>query len=122
MVMWGSDYLLGLSTFAPEEFARRDRLWADADPRFHELNDVLQYLGAFAFPLFGQNVSKLYLTAYNGIHVTRPSISTASQFDVLEAAVQPSAMLSPLAFTTRPHNSMRAFARCSADGPAVRFA
>lgn len=49
MVMYGSDYLLGLSTFAPEEFALRDRYWRDGDPRFYELNDVLQYLGAFAF-------------------------------------------------------------------------
>jgi hypothetical protein len=49
MVMYGSDYLLGLSTFAPEEFARRDRLWHDGDPAFHELNDALQYLGAFTF-------------------------------------------------------------------------
>ncbi|MEP6624817.1 MAG: dihydrodipicolinate synthase family protein [Acidimicrobiia bacterium] len=49
MVMYGSDYLLGLSTFAPEEFAIRDRMWADHDPRFSELNDVLQYLGAFTF-------------------------------------------------------------------------
>lgn len=49
MVMWGSDYLLGLSTFAPAEFARRDQLWMDGDPAFHELNDLLQYLGHFAF-------------------------------------------------------------------------
>src|SRR4051812_47420624 len=49
MVMWGSDYLLGLSTFAPEEFARRDRLWRNGDPAFYELNDVLQYLGAYTF-------------------------------------------------------------------------
>ena len=49
MVMYGSDYLLGLSTFAPEEFALRDRLWAAGDPRFHELNDLLQYLGHFTF-------------------------------------------------------------------------
>ncbi|MEL7207412.1 MAG: dihydrodipicolinate synthase family protein, partial [Actinomycetota bacterium] len=28
MVMYGSDYLLGLSAFAPEAFATRDRLWA----------------------------------------------------------------------------------------------
>ena len=41
MVMYGSDYLLGLSTFAPEEFALRDRLWASGDARFHELNDLL---------------------------------------------------------------------------------
>jgi dihydrodipicolinate synthase/N-acetylneuraminate lyase len=49
MVMWGSDYLLGLSTFAPDLFARRDALWTDGDPAFHELNDALQALGALAF-------------------------------------------------------------------------
>jgi dihydrodipicolinate synthase/N-acetylneuraminate lyase len=49
MVMYGSDYLLGLSAFAPEAFAARDALWALGDPRFYELNDLLQYLGCFAF-------------------------------------------------------------------------
>ena len=49
MVTWGSDYLLGLSTFAPAEFARRDELWLAGDPAFHELNDLLQYLGQFSF-------------------------------------------------------------------------
>ena len=49
MVMYGSDYLLGLSTFAPDKFAERDRLWANGDPGFHQLNDVLQYLGSFTF-------------------------------------------------------------------------
>jgi dihydrodipicolinate synthase/N-acetylneuraminate lyase len=49
MVMYGSDYLLGLSTFAPDLFAKRDRYWRDGDPRFFELNDVLQYLGFLAF-------------------------------------------------------------------------
>jgi dihydrodipicolinate synthase/N-acetylneuraminate lyase len=49
MVMYGSDYLLGLSTFAPEAFARRDALWEAGDPAFYELNDLLQYLGFFAF-------------------------------------------------------------------------
>lgn len=49
MVMYGSDYLLGLSTFAPDLFARRDALWATGDPVFYELNDLLQYLGCFAF-------------------------------------------------------------------------
>ena len=49
MVMYGSDYLLGLSTFAPDAFATRDAFWAAGNPRFHELNDVLQYLGQFAF-------------------------------------------------------------------------
>ena len=49
MVMYGSDYLLGLSTFAPDLFARRDALWQAGDPGFYELNDLLQYLGFFAF-------------------------------------------------------------------------
>jgi dihydrodipicolinate synthase/N-acetylneuraminate lyase len=49
MVMYGSDYLLGLSTFAPDYFALRDRYWLEGDARFYELNDLLQYLGHFAF-------------------------------------------------------------------------
>jgi dihydrodipicolinate synthase/N-acetylneuraminate lyase len=49
MVRWGSDYLLGLSTFAPEAFALRDRFWAEGDARFYELNDLLQHLGWFTF-------------------------------------------------------------------------
>lgn len=49
MVMYGSDYLLGLSTFAPDLFARRDAFWASGDPEFYQLNDVLQYLGFLAF-------------------------------------------------------------------------
>jgi dihydrodipicolinate synthase/N-acetylneuraminate lyase len=49
MACYGSDYLLGLSAFAPEAFAERDRRWRECDRRFHELNDLLQYLGAFAF-------------------------------------------------------------------------
>ncbi len=49
MVMYGSDYLLGLSTFAPDIFALRDRFWETGDPAFYEINDVLQYLGFLAF-------------------------------------------------------------------------
>ncbi len=50
MVMYGSDYLLGLSTFAPAEFAARDRCWTHGDvDGFHRRNDVLQWLGATAF-------------------------------------------------------------------------
>jgi hypothetical protein len=49
MVMYGSDYLLGLSTFAPDLFAERDRRWADGEPTFIELNDALQHLGNVAF-------------------------------------------------------------------------
>jgi dihydrodipicolinate synthase/N-acetylneuraminate lyase len=49
MVRWGSDYLLGLSAFAPAAFARRDRLWAAGDRRALEVDDALQALGALAF-------------------------------------------------------------------------
>lgn len=49
MVMYGSDYLLGLSTFAPDAFAARDAMWESGDPAFYELNDLLQYLGAYTF-------------------------------------------------------------------------
>jgi dihydrodipicolinate synthase/N-acetylneuraminate lyase len=50
LVIHGSDYLLGLSTFAPEAFAARDAAWVVGDEaRFWELNDVLQYLGQLTF-------------------------------------------------------------------------
>ena len=49
MVIYGSDYLLGLSSFAPDLFAQRDAWWQAGDPRFYELNDALQYLGEFTF-------------------------------------------------------------------------
>jgi dihydrodipicolinate synthase/N-acetylneuraminate lyase len=49
MVMYGSDYLLGLSTFAPDVFAKRDAAWATGNPAFYELNDWLQYLGFLTF-------------------------------------------------------------------------
>ena len=49
MVMYGSDYLLGLSTFCPDLFAKRDAYWETGDAKFYELNDLLQYLGFFSF-------------------------------------------------------------------------
>ncbi|WP_166824348.1 dihydrodipicolinate synthase family protein [Thalassoroseus pseudoceratinae] len=49
MIMYGSDYLLGLSTFAPDLFAKRDAMWEAGDPAFYELNDQLQYLGYLTF-------------------------------------------------------------------------
>lgn len=49
MVMYGSDYLLGLSTFCPDVFAKRDAMWLAGDDDFYQLNDMLQYLGFFAF-------------------------------------------------------------------------
>ncbi len=49
MVMYGSDYLLGLSTFAPDLFAERDAMWLAGDAGFYQLNDLLQYLGFLVF-------------------------------------------------------------------------
>jgi 4-hydroxy-tetrahydrodipicolinate synthase len=48
MIEYGSDYLLGLATFAPEKFAQRDRLWEAGDPGYYALSDALQYLGNVA--------------------------------------------------------------------------
>ena len=49
MIEYGSDYLLGLATFAPEKFAERDRLWEAGDPEYYALSDALQYVGNVAF-------------------------------------------------------------------------
>jgi 4-hydroxy-tetrahydrodipicolinate synthase len=49
MIEYGSDYLLGLATFDPASFAKRDRLWASSDPAYYELSDALQHLGNVAF-------------------------------------------------------------------------
>jgi len=49
MVAYGSDYLLGLSTFAPEAFAARDRALATGDVAFLARNDALQHLGNVGF-------------------------------------------------------------------------
>ncbi len=49
MIEYGSDYLLGLATFAPDAFARRDRYWAEGNASYYELSDALQFLGNLAF-------------------------------------------------------------------------
>jgi 4-hydroxy-tetrahydrodipicolinate synthase len=49
MIEYGSDYLLGLATLAPEKFAERDRLWSAGDPAYYALSDALQHLGNVAF-------------------------------------------------------------------------
>src|SRR5260370_8442997 len=49
MIESGSDYLLGLATFAPEKFAERDRLWETGDSAYYALSDALQHLGNIAF-------------------------------------------------------------------------
>jgi len=49
LVAYGSDYLLGLATFAPDRFAERDRALAEGDADFLARNDALQHLGNVGF-------------------------------------------------------------------------
>src|SRR5262249_35029742 len=49
MIEYGSDYLLGLATLAPEKFAERGRMWEGGDTAYYALSDALQYLGNVAF-------------------------------------------------------------------------
>src|SRR5262249_61342539 len=86
MVMYGSDYLLGLSTFAPDLFARRDAYWAAGDPAFYELNDVLQFLGFLAFrtpvPAYKHSAAMfLHLRGWVGSDATHPRSPTRPASD-----------------------------------------
>lgn len=87
MVIYGSDYLLGLSAFAPEAFGLRDRLWAAGDSRFFILNDVLQYLGAFAFrtpvPAYKHSAAQfLYLRGHVAEPVSHPRSPARPETDL----------------------------------------
>lgn len=70
MVAYGSDYLLGLSTFAPEAFAARDRAFADGALEFLAWNDALQHLGNVGFrspvPAYKHSAA-MYLRLTGGI-------------------------------------------------------
>jgi len=95
MVMYGSDYLLGLSTFAPDLFARRDAYWQSGDPRFYELNDVLQYLGFLAFrdpvPAYKHSAAMfLKMRGWIGCDATHPRSPTrpASDRELLRGAAR----------------------------------
>lgn len=95
MVMYGSDYLLGLSTMAPDLFALRDSYWQAGDARFYELNDVLQYLGMFTFrnpvPAYRHNAAQiLKLQGWIGCDRTAPGSPERppSDIDVLREIVR----------------------------------
>lgn len=87
MVTYGSDYLLGLSSFCPELFAKRDAMWERNDPEFYQLNDVLQYLGFFAFrdpvPAY-KHTCAMFLKLQNFIatNKTHPSAIERPQSDI----------------------------------------
>ncbi len=84
MVTYGSDYLLGLSAFAPDLFAARDRAWASGDPSFAERNDDLQALGSFAFrapvPAYKHDAA-MYLHHRGWIPNSRPHPAAARRPD-----------------------------------------
>lgn len=87
MVQWGSDYLLGLSTFAPDLFAKRDAMWAEGDNGFYELNDLLQYLGFFAFrdpvPAYKHSAAQfLKLEGFIATNQTHPNSTTRPESDI----------------------------------------
>lgn len=70
MTAYGSDYLLGLATFAPEAFAARDRALAAGDAAFLALDDALQHLGNVGFrepvPAYKHSAA-LYLQLTGGL-------------------------------------------------------
>jgi dihydrodipicolinate synthase/N-acetylneuraminate lyase len=87
MVIYGSDYLLGLSTMAPDLFAMRDRMWEAGDAEFFHLNDWLQYLGNFAFrvpvPAYKHTAAQwLELRGWIASSKTHPNSPTRPDSDV----------------------------------------
>ena len=75
MIEYGSDYLLGLATFAPEKFAERDALWEAGDPAYYALSDALQHLGNVAFrppvPAYKHSAA-IFLNATRSIPSDKP--------------------------------------------------
>jgi dihydrodipicolinate synthase/N-acetylneuraminate lyase len=87
MVMYGSDYLLGLSTFAPDVFAVRDAMWAERDDTFFDVNDTLQYLGQLAFrppvPAYRHSAAQfMFLRGWLDAPVAAPGEPTRPESDL----------------------------------------
>ena len=87
MVIYGSDYLLGLSTMAPDLFAKRDRMWEAGDVEFFHLNDILQYLGFFAFrdpvPAYKHTAAQwLHLRGWIACNLTHPCSPSRPDSDI----------------------------------------
>lgn len=87
MVMYGSDYLLGLSSFAPDLFARRDAAWLAGDAAFFQFNDILQYLGFLAFrtpvPAYKHSAAMfLHQRGWIRSNLTHPDSPTRPDSDV----------------------------------------
>jgi dihydrodipicolinate synthase/N-acetylneuraminate lyase len=96
LVAYGSDYLLGLSTFTPEAFAARDRALAEGDPEFLAQNDALQHLGNVAFrspvPAYKHSAA-IYLQLTGGldsseIHPRAPRRPASERDRLLDCALR----------------------------------
>jgi 4-hydroxy-tetrahydrodipicolinate synthase len=96
MVAYGSDYLLGLSTFAPQAFAMRDRALAAADVSFLGINDVLQHLGNVGFrapvPAYKHAAAQfLHIVGHldcDAIHPRAPRRPQSDRIFLLDCAVR----------------------------------
>ena len=94
-----------------EAFAMRREALHYAEPSGEPVRDFQSASGAdwhfvaydlpFAFPFFGASSTRLYISAFNGIHTTPPVEQKGTQFDAVEAAVHRGRMLSPLMITTK---------------------
>lgn len=84
MIEYGSDYLLGLSTFAPELFAARDRAWRDGRTEYYELRDFIQYLGWIGFrepvPAYKHSAA-IFLKLTGGLDCDKPHPRAARRED-----------------------------------------
>lgn len=96
MVAYGSDYLLGLSTFAPDAFGRRDHALAAGDVAFLALNDALQHLGNVGFrapvPAY-KHAAAIFLQltgalAADSIHPRAPRRPAADRVLLLDCALR----------------------------------
>ena len=106
--------LAGLSlVFTPsgnDAFTMRREALQYVEPAGEPLRDFQSAAGAdwhfvthdlpFAVPLFGEGVTRIYVSAFNGIHTETPPVQAASQFDAMQAAVHRGPLLSPLTITT----------------------
>jgi dihydrodipicolinate synthase/N-acetylneuraminate lyase len=109
MVEFGSDYLLGLSTFCPELFVARDRAWANRDARYLEMRDLIQYLGWIGFrqpvPAYKHSAA-IFLKLTGGLpsdhtHPRAPR-REAWDYEALHDAAKRLQDLIPTAITQRP--------------------
>lgn len=96
MVGYGSDYLLGLATFAPDRFAERDELLERGDTAFLMANDDLQHLGNVGFrapiPAYKHAAAQfLHLCGRlrgDGVHPSAPRRPGSERTLLLDAAVR----------------------------------